>query len=139
MAHLTAANVGKNAETHSLDLKHEARYLAGDFGSACSMLRSDAAFKPFDIILTAETVYNEASARQIVQGCQECLTNDGRVYVASKSHYFGVGGGLAKFKRLLDQDGRFSWSMVRRWDDGNSNIREVLKLVRAPGLGIGQE
>jgi hypothetical protein len=126
----TAPNVAKNCEQNQLEPACSARYISGDFESACAMLAASNGFVPFDVIITSESVYNDASAHQIVQGCDKCLSQQGCVYVASKSHYFGVGGGLVKFKGLIDGDGRFSWCLVRRWDDGQSNIREVLRLVR---------
>lgn len=106
------------------------RFMSGDFKSVCSSLASEAGGPSFDLVVTSESIYNPRSAQQILDGCRECLKPDGVLLVASKSHYFGVGGGLAAFKKLVETDGGFSLSVDWRSDDGASNIREVLLLQR---------
>lgn len=127
----TAPNVAVNAQQHTAaDCVQRASYVSGDFESACTMLAASEGFQHFNLIITSESVYNVLSARQLLEGCNKCLSREGCVYVACKSHYFGVGGGLAKFKELVEQNGQFSWAVVKRVEDGESNVREVLKLDR---------
>jgi SAM-dependent methyltransferase len=127
-----APNVRKNVEALSTSSAENVKFVDGDFESACTLLASKPDLCPFDIVLTSESIYNDRSAQQILDGCDQCLATNGCVYVAAKSHYFGVAqaGGLAKFKRMVDQDGRFCWEVTRRADDGMSNVREVLLLKR---------
>ena len=59
----------------------------------------------------------------------QCLQKpDGVCYVSAKSFYFGVGGGVAAFKRLVDADGEMLHTNIAIIDDGKSNKREIFKL-----------
>ena len=129
----TAPNVARNVQGATRLGQDVVTFVDGDFQSACALLASGDAFCPFDIIMTSESIYNDSSARQILAGCDQCLSQQGCAYVAAKSHYFGVAqaGGLAKFKGMVKQDNRFCWEVTRRVDDGLSNVREVLLLRRA--------
>lgn len=128
----TAPNVQKNMSGQSEFGEQRVDFVDGDFASACEVLASRQGHQPFDIVLTSESIYNDVSARQLIEGCHQCLAGDGCAYVAAKSHYFGVAqaGGLAKFKRMVEEDGRLEWEVARRVDDGVSNVREVLRLTR---------
>lgn len=120
-------NVAFNADAAA---QRRAAFLCGDFASACTLLAQASAFRPFDLVLTAESIYNAHSAQQILEGCDACLSAAGRVVLAAKSHYFGVGGGLAAFKAQVARHGAFEARVMRRIDDGASNVREVLQLTR---------
>jgi hypothetical protein len=97
----------------------------------------------FDLILAAETIYAESAARETVLLLQRHLRPvTGVAYVATKRYYFGVGGGVAPFRKfaseLNDHNNsnndlettplRLSIETVRVVDNGTSNIREVLKV-----------
>lgn len=127
----TAPNVAANALRHGCqDWERRCQFISGDFESACALLAREPGFTPFDVILTSESIYNVTSAKQILAGCAICLSVTGVVLVASKSHYFGVGGGLCKFKQQVSEQNVFSCKIVRRIEDGGSNVREVLQLAR---------
>ena len=50
----------------------------------------------------------------------------GIVYVASKSYYFGVGGGTKSFRQLIKEDGIFEVTSVFTVEDpASGNVREV--------------
>lgn len=51
--------------------------------------------------------------------------------VAAKSYYFGVGGGTAAFRRLVQAEGRLMARTVEVLDDGTSVKREILELAFA--------
>lgn len=108
------------------------RFVSGDFESVCTLLAPSTMGPAFDLVVTSESIYNPRSAQQILDGCKSCLKRDGVLLVASKSHYFGVGGGLAAFKKMVAKDGHFSLEVDWRSDDGASNIREVLLLRWLP-------
>lgn len=120
-------NVALN--THAA-AQRRAAFLCGDFASACALLSQARGFQCFDLILTAESIYNPHSAQQILEGCDVCLSRHGRVLIAAKSHYFGVGGGLAAFKSQVARHRAFDICVVQRIDNGASNVREVLQLER---------
>ena len=52
-------------------------------------------------------------------------------YVAAKSYYFGVGGGTAAFRRLVEARGVLTVRMAAVLDDGTSVKREILELAFA--------
>ena len=61
--------------------------------------------------------------------CLQALKKPGGIcYLAAKSFYFGVGGGIAAFNKLVEQDGELECLQVAVLDDGKSNKREILKL-----------
>lgn len=83
----------------------------------------------FDVILSADTIYSLEGMRRLWQLVQEQLAWPGGVaLVAAKSYYFGVGGSVAEFRRLVGSDERFECASARVFDDGRSNKREVLIL-----------
>lgn len=91
--------------------------------------------RQFDVILSAETVY----AHDQVQALAECIVNllriGGVAFVAGKSYYFGVGGGMRAFEAALV---KFAAALninvhverVHEVRDGVSNVREIVKLTR---------
>lgn len=59
----------------------------------------------------------------------QCLRKPcGVCYVSAKSFYFGVGGGVAVFKKLVDAEGDMLHSDLLVIDDGHSTRREIFKL-----------
>ncbi len=84
----------------------------------------------YDIILTSETIYSEISQRVLLSAMKTLLKPNGKVFVAAKSYYFGVGGSIAEFQRLVREDGYFSCATVRTIA---SNVpRVVLTLTPNP-------
>ena len=60
----------------------------------------------------------------------QCLRpQTGQAWVAAKSYYFGVGGGTAAFRALIESDGVLKTRTAAVSDDGASNKREVLLLT----------
>lgn len=129
LEHATAPNVIKNTEQQAT-LRTQAHFVDGDFQSAASMISDSSSPHSYDIILTAESIYNNNSAQQLLEACDTCLTNHGCILLAAKSYYFGVGGSIASFKQRVEADGRFTWQVMSRIDDGTNNVREVLLLSR---------
>lgn len=106
------------------------QFVDGDFRSASDVLCRRLGCKHFDLILTAESIYNPASVPQLLAAFNSCLSPAGVILLAAKSYYFGVGGGVASFKKAVDADGLFKCAVLARVDDGKSNTREVLLLRR---------
>jgi hypothetical protein len=57
-----------------------------------------------------------------------CLSPNGKIYLAAKIHYFGVGGGLRIFEQELDKTMAWKYSTVRTFEDGVA--REILEISR---------
>ena len=68
---------------------------------------------------------------QIVPCMQSLRPGTGVAYVAAKTYYFGVGGGTAAFRRLVDAGGVLAVRTVAVLDDGVSVKREILELAFA--------
>jgi len=86
----------------------------------------------FDLILTADTLYSVASYERLINIFRKNLKIGGTVLIATKVFYFGVGGGVTEFLNVLDRTskGCFDVSTVARIENGLSNTRAILKLVR---------
>jgi hypothetical protein len=59
------------------------------------------------------------------------LEPNGVALIASKKYYFGVGGGTFDLENLASRSSStLKYSLVKAFEDGQSNIREVIKLVK---------
>mmetsp|Transcript_16206 Transcript_16206/g.27181 ORF Transcript_16206/g.27181 Transcript_16206/m.27181 type:complete len:282 (-) Transcript_16206:373-1218(-) len=84
----------------------------------------------FDLILSAETLYTDEVCQKLFRFIQDHLASTGCALVASKRFYFGVGGGTFTLESLVKEAGGFSYETVVVFEDGLSNIREIVKLCR---------
>jgi predicted nicotinamide N-methyase len=88
----------------------------------------------FDFVFAAETTYSETAAFETARFVAKHLKpNTGIAYIATKRYYFGVGGGTDSFcNALMNQpDGHhFDIQTLQVYDDGASNIRELLMIKR---------
>uniref|UniRef100_A0A336LX62 protein-histidine N-methyltransferase n=1 Tax=Culicoides sonorensis TaxID=179676 RepID=A0A336LX62_CULSO len=82
--------------------------------------------KKFDYILTSETIYNEKYYSKLLNVFQNLLNEDGIVYLAAKTIYFGVGGGLRSFEHALEKSNEFESESV--WKSESGVLREILKI-----------
>lgn len=101
------------------------KFYSGDWsGLASALERVDR----YDLILTSETIYSLESQPKLLSVLKELSTEDtGVVYVAAKTFYFGVGGGVDSFCRLVEGDGTFSVCLCKKID---ANVpRVILKLT----------
>nr|SVE83866.1 EOG090X0C09 [Daphnia pulex] len=87
------------------DLKDRAKFFAGDWGPLLHKLDK------YDIILTSETIYNPENYGKLIRIFEETLKKSGLIYVAAKHFYFGVGGNLYEFEKLIRQNERWTSSI----------------------------
>lgn len=80
----------------------------------------------YDIILTSETIYNPSNQRKLLDCMYEKLKQDGVILLAAKSYYFGVGGDLRDFEKVINEDKRFLYKTV--WKTTERVQREILEL-----------
>ena len=93
----------------------------------------------FDLVLSADTLYNTSASRRLWQLVRDQLRPGGTALIASKSYYFGCGGSVADFKAIVSADGRFECRTVRVFEDGASNRRECFAITwRRPGESASQ-
>ncbi|KAK1791653.1 hypothetical protein P4O66_013648 [Electrophorus voltai] len=99
-------------------LKDHSRFFSGDWTSYLSLMQTrDPTFK-YDIILTSETIYNTEYYPSLHNIFHKLLAEDGVVYLATKSHYFGVGGGLNLLKKFLEGKNVFQIKYLKEVDQG---------------------
>lgn len=84
----------------------------------------------FDLIVSAETLYSKESCMKILYMIINHLNINGIVLIASKKYYFGVEGGTAEIEKLINQlySSSLSFTVVEVYDDGVSNIREIIQI-----------
>ncbi|TPX48477.1 hypothetical protein SeMB42_g02973 [Synchytrium endobioticum] len=87
-----------------------ASFVSGDWSRVKRLF--DEGGKKYDVILTAETVYNDESHVPLFEILKSALKADGTIFLAAKSNYFGCSGDLASFLQLVDEDGSMKWETV---------------------------
>lgn len=107
-------------------LLDKCRFFSGDWSTFLDLLVKEDPLPKFDIILTSETIYNTDYYPVLHKTLEELLAPGGLVYLATKSHYFGVGGGLHLFETFVEQEGVFS--LDRLWDGEEGLQRHVVVL-----------
>lgn len=104
-------------------------FFAGDWSDLVTVMNpTDENSLKYDLIVTSETIYcidSQAKLLDLMKKQIKPIT--GRVLVAGKRHYFGVGGSMEMFKKLVRNDGYFKCSSCKLITDC-SVPREVLML-----------
>jgi 2-polyprenyl-3-methyl-5-hydroxy-6-metoxy-1,4-benzoquinol methylase len=73
------------------------RFFCGDWGSLTSVTGAGC----YDIVLTAETIYDANTVPRLVTCIHDLLKPEGVAYIAAKSYYFGVGGCTHDFRQQV--------------------------------------
>ena len=84
----------------------QCKFYSGDWSSLIRLIPSGH----YDVILTSETIYSLTSQPKLLAALKHllCSKKAGVAYVAAKSYYFGVGGSVGSFVKLVKQDGYFN-------------------------------
>lgn len=127
MDRLTMPNVLLNAPMDNSQIP-ESRFFSGDWESFRKLLESSPRKYKYDLILTSETIYNIDNQPKLLSLFDCCLETEGKIVLAAKVHYFGVGGGLRQFEEFLQKDGRWKVETVLKVDAGVK--REILEISR---------
>ncbi|CAH1232745.1 histidine protein methyltransferase 1 homolog [Branchiostoma lanceolatum] len=104
------------------------RFFGGDWGGVQELLteESESTNNKYDVILTSETIYNTDSYQKLHDLMKSVLAPHGTVYLAAKTHYFGVGGGTRLFEEFLQKEGVFQSEVCKVYSEGVN--REILKI-----------
>ena len=118
----SAVNVKLNEVTGSV------RFVAGDWSELGQLLGAQ-----FDVVLSAETVYNETALKTLANSVLDTLKPGGYALIAGKTYYFGVGGGMASFRSVVkdiatERAVKVSIKVVEQLRDGKSNVREIARI-----------
>uniref|UniRef100_UPI0037E7DFA2 histidine protein methyltransferase 1 homolog n=1 Tax=Semicossyphus pulcher TaxID=241346 RepID=UPI0037E7DFA2 len=109
------------------------RFFSGDWSTFLALVQKEDPQPKYDIIFTSETIYNTAYYPALHETLHKLLAPDGLVYLATKSHYFGVGGGLHLFETFVEQRGVFSLEHLWDGEEGLQRHVVVLRLKKAKG------
>lgn len=104
-------------------MKERCRFYSGDW---LNYLLKTSDGEKFDVILTSETIYNVQNYDKIIKVLKTKMKPSGVCYLAAKQHYFGVGGSLREFERILLKENLFKSETVFICNDNVS--REILKV-----------
>ncbi|XP_028324991.1 histidine protein methyltransferase 1 homolog [Gouania willdenowi] len=99
-------------------------FFSGDWSTFLALVLKQNPPPKYDIILTSETIYNTAYYPVLHEALNNLLAAEGLVYLTTKSHYFGVGGGLHLFETYVEQKGVFSVDHL--WDGKEGLQRHVV-------------
>lgn len=95
------------------------RFFSGEWSEFCKLvLNSEKFFEKYDLILTSETIYNPDYYSTLHQTFLRLLNKKGRVLLASKAHYFGVGGGIHLFQKFVEERNVFETRTLEIIDEG---------------------
>ncbi|XP_008494003.1 histidine protein methyltransferase 1 homolog [Calypte anna] len=101
------------------DALTKCRFFSGEWSEVSQLLlSSNKGFSKYDLILTSETIYNPDYYSALHDTLAQLLDKNGRVYLASKIHYFGVGGGIHLFEKFVEERNVFRSSIVKTIDKG---------------------
>ncbi|KAG0031022.1 Histidine protein methyltransferase 1 [Podila clonocystis] len=90
----------------------QSRFFMGDWAGLVDLLDFKSSDDKYDLILTSETIYAEESHMKLYTTIKNSLKKGGKALVAAKSFYFGVGGDVLSFQRLIEKDGVFDVKVV---------------------------
>uniref|UniRef100_A0A8C5L1U0 Histidine protein methyltransferase 1 homolog n=1 Tax=Jaculus jaculus TaxID=51337 RepID=A0A8C5L1U0_JACJA len=94
------------------------RFFSGEWSQFCKLVLTDKHFVKYDLILTSETIYNPEYYSSLHQTFLILLGKNGRVLLASKAHYFGVGGGIHLFQKFVEERDIFKIKTLEIIDEG---------------------
>ncbi|KAK7070655.1 Histidine protein methyltransferase 1, partial [Halocaridina rubra] len=81
----------------------------------------------FDLILTSETIYNTECHEKLLSLITNSVKQNGKILLAAKSYYFGVGGGIHQFCELVKKKEKLDFKTVLTNEAGVK--REILELT----------
>lgn len=126
LEYVTIPNVLLNIEEESnraIDIK-KCDFYCGDWTSFNKKLPNDIVY---DYILTSETIYRPCYYDKLISLFTQRLKKDGAVYVAAKTYYFGIGGGIREFERAIENNGKLKSCVC--WKSTGGIQREILKIT----------
>ena len=95
----------------------------------------------FDLILMAETFYNVEYYPSLLSAIDFLLKPDsGKVLIATKTFYFGLGGGLFEWQQYVKKEkADFEVETVLKINDLQSIERCIVKMSRGQGQSMETE
>ncbi|KAM4795501.1 histidine protein methyltransferase 1 homolog [Rhinophrynus dorsalis] len=110
-------------------LLSKCRFFSGEWSQFSQLMQNEIPSMKYDIILTSETIYNPAYYSALHDIFQKLLLKDGIVYLATKSHYFGVGGGVHPFEKFIRERNVFCTKTLKVHEDGLQRLLINLEFI----------
>ncbi|KAG8593627.1 hypothetical protein GDO81_000908 [Engystomops pustulosus] len=125
---------GKRTKTLDAEqgMLSKCHFFSGEWSSFTQLMKNQVPPIKYDIILTSETIYNTSYYNALHEVLQNLLADDGIIYLASKSHYFGVGGGVHLFENFIKEKKLFNIHSLKMNNDGLQRILLRLDFKRSP-------
>ncbi|KAM3965337.1 histidine protein methyltransferase 1 homolog [Aphomia sociella] len=125
LEYVTIPNVLLNIEEEDREnLIKKCKFYSGDWASFNKKLDKS---ELYDVILTSETIYNEDNYDKLIDIFLEKLKKNGSIYVAAKTYYFGVGGGVRQFGKKIENNSFLKTEVC--WKSSGGIQREILKIT----------
>ncbi|KAG0256844.1 hypothetical protein BG011_004297 [Mortierella polycephala] len=93
-------------------VEEQTKFYMGDWSELVDLFAFKSDEDKYDLILTSETIYAEESHQKLYDTIKNSLKRSGKALVAAKTFYFGVGGDILSFRRLIEKDGAFDVKVV---------------------------
>ncbi|KAF9116829.1 hypothetical protein BGX27_010446 [Mortierella sp. AM989] len=108
-------------------VESQSTFYMGDWSGLVDLLAFSGDEDKYDLILTSETIYAEESHPKLYATIKNSLKRGGKALVAAKTFYFGVGGDILSFRKLIEKDGAFNVKVV--FSAQSFVRREILELT----------
>lgn len=109
------------------DMLSKCKFFSGEWSEFTELLLSNEFSSKYDLILTSETIYNPDYYEALHDVLSRLLETNGCIYLATKAHYFGCGGGVLLFTKFIEEKNVFKSRIVRVIDKGLK--RFIIELV----------
>lgn len=106
---------------YNLNFNNKYDFISGDWGDFNYNTQ-------FDIILSADTIYNTNNYDKIYNILKNYLKQGGVAYFSTKKFYFGVGGSASQFIEYINNKNEFEAKSINQINDGISNIRVLIEI-----------
>lgn len=113
-------------------LLSKCKFFSGEWSEFSKLLlNSNQPLAKYDLILTSETIYNPDYYEALHETLTQLLEGNGCVYLASKAHYFGCGGGVLLFTKFIEEKNVFVSRTVKIIDKGLTRFIIELRFKNA--------
>jgi SAM-dependent methyltransferase len=109
------------------NLVKSSSFFSGDWSLLEKFLQERG--ESYDLILTSDTLYSSQSHNKLYSFMKHLLKPHGEILIAAKTYYFGCGGGVRQFEEMIAKQNEMNVQVVRKFTDGQSNMREILKMT----------
>ncbi|CAI2373600.1 unnamed protein product [Moneuplotes crassus] len=129
---ITPLCVNANLETwQSSSSNKKAHYIYGDWEELTKECSGEEIDR-YDLILTADTVYNKSYYQKLYEYIRINLKESGTCLCSCQAYYYGCGGGEQEYIDFSDKFNEFDITKLQEFEDNNSIKRCVLGIKWKP-------